>query len=586
MNPRFKNLLLAFLVCLLVVGVSAWEDWFGRYDYGDDSVSYLDISKAIDRGDWTVALNPYWSIGYPLVLSATRWMFPPGPQDEWAFLHVMNLVLFLGTYLSFLYFLRVATIFASVVSGAPSAAPKSGWNGFIFAIGTTIFLLFQVLTSNVSRLSPDPLISGAFFLVMAAGLNFLMRPSVKAAVIFGLLMGMGYLLKAIFLPVSAFVFLTMLVFCLTRAPAARLPMAFKLAWALPAMALLALPYMTALSKATGMLTFGETGKINYAWCVNDMPRSTDWQGGPAQFGAPIHPTHMVLTNPPVFTFAEPFPVTYPPWFNPPYWFQGYLHFFSLRNQIDALKTNEPIFRRFFIEGAYCVPKTIAIVLFVAGGLFLLKDRRIWWNRLLSLWPVYLPCFASIGIYLLVFVEPRYIVGFLILLFFTPFLCLFVPTQLISKKAAYTAVSLLVLYSAGCLVQDKMDIFKRAIHDQPYTSEEQWRVGLYLAASGVQPGEKIAVVGIGNRMNCTFAYVSGVHIVAEIGNDGYDEDNQEADLQLFTDHPEVQQTVFKLFQQAGADLVVGCYLNGPPQGPGWQGIPGTTWWFQRLSAEAP
>ena len=321
-------------------------------------------------------------------------------------------------------------------------------------------------------------------------------------------MGVGYLIKAIFLPISAFVFLTLALWCLTRSHAIRWPALSKLAWALPAMALLALPYIVALSKATGFFTIGETGKLNYAWCVNDLPRSTDWQGGPDEFGVPLHPTQMVWKNPPVFTFATPFPVTYPPWFNPPYWFQGYRHFFSLRNQIDTLKTNEPIFRRFFIEGAYSGVKTTAVVLFVVVGLFLLKDRQIWWKRLMTLWPLYLPCFASIGIYLLVFVEPRYIVGFLIVLFLTPFLGLFVPTQLVSNRAARTIVTLIALYYAVILVQDKMDIVKKAIHDQPYTSEEQWRVGLYLAQSGVQPGDKIAVVGVGNRMNCTFAYVTG------------------------------------------------------------------------------
>jgi hypothetical protein len=582
-----RNLLLGFVVCLLVVSVSATECWYGRYDYGDDSVGYLDISKAIDRGDWTVALNPYWSIGYPLILSATRWTFPPGPQNEWTALHVLNLVLFLLIWVSFLYFLRVATIYTAWPNGRAEAPPDKGWNGFILCMGTSIFLLWQLLAANASRLSPDAIVSGAFFLVLAAGLNFLMRPSVKAAAIMGLLMGAGYVLKAIFMPISAIVFLTMVLASFIRAGGNRLPVLYKLSWALPAMALLVLPYATALSKATRLITYGETGRINYAWCVNNLPRSTDWQGGPAEFGTPMHPTHMISVNPPAFAFGEPFPVTYPPWFNPPYWYEGYRSFFSLGNQVAAVRSNLTLYRRFFIEGDYSTAKTIFLGLAVMTGLYLLRGRRTWLKRMASLWPLYLPAFAAIGLYLLVFVELRYVMGFFILLAVLPFVCLFSPTPLISKKSGCIVTVLIALYCAALLAQDKHATLLRAIHNQPYTSEEQWQVGLYLAQSGlVHPGEKTAVVGIGNRMNCTYAYVSGIHIAAEIGNDGYDFDHQEKDLRLFTDHPDVQQAIFKLFQQEGIEMVAVCYVLDEPQGPGWEGVPGTGWWIHRMPAGNP
>jgi hypothetical protein len=219
-------------------------------------------------------------------------------------------------------------------------------------------------------------------------------------------------------------------------------------------------------------------------------------------------------------------------------------------------------------------------------LFLLKERRTWWKRLMSLWPLYLLPIAAFSVYLLVVIEPRYVVGFLIVLLLTPFLPLVVPTPLFSKRVGYAFV---ILFATGCaaiLVGNKKDAIHRAIHNEPYTSDEQWRIGSYLIQSGVQPEEKVAAVAVWENIECTWAYVSGVHIVAEIGNDAFDFDHHEQDFHLFLSSPDVQQTVFTLFRQAGAKLVVASYVDGTPQGPGWEQIPGTRSWIHRLDENAP
>ena len=577
---------MGLIVTLIVVGFGTVEDWFGRTYYADDAIGYFDVSKAIDRGDCATALNPYWSIGYPTILSATRWMFPPGPYGEWTALHVVNLVIFLAIYLSFLYFLKAATIYTAKVNGDDDATAGNGWNGFIFVIGTSVFLLWQLMIGNASRLSPDPLVSGIFFLVTAAALHFYMRPSAKTAVVMGLLMGFGYLVKAVFLPISVGMLLVVFLHCLTRSRSDRRPAITKLAWAIPVIAFVTLPYIIALSHAVGKFTLGESGSLNYAWNVNHLPHSCNWQGGTAQFGVPFHPTHLVLRDPPVFTFAEPFHVTYPPWYNPPYWYEGYHHFFNIKNEISALKATVPALRRFFFEGRHCGIKALGAGLLLALCLFLLKERRTWWKRLMSLWPLYLLPIAAFSVYLLVVIEPRYVVGFLIVLLLTPFLPLVVPTPLFSKRVGYAFV---ILFATGCaaiLVGNKKDAIHRAIHNEPYTSDEQWRIGSYLIQSGVQPEEKVAAVAVWENIECTWAYVSGVHIVAEIGNDAFDFDHHEQDFHLFLSSPDVQQTVFTLFRQAGAKLVVASYVDGTPQGPGWEQIPGTRSWIHRLDENAP
>jgi hypothetical protein len=134
-------------------------------------------------------------------------------------------------------------------------------------------------------------------------------------------------------------------------------------------------------------------------------------------------------------------------------------------------------------------------------------------------------------------------------------------------------------STAAIAFNGKEAIKRAIHGESYTADEQWRVGLYLAQSKDSPGEKVALVR--NDGLVGWAYIGDVHIVAEIGRNAFDPENAEKDFQLFTSHPEVQQTAFNLFRQAGAKLVVAYHVEGAPAGGGWERVPGTASWIHRL-----
>src|ERR1700739_3121464 len=123
-----------------------------------------------------------------------------------------------------------------------------------------------------------------------------------------------------------------------------------------------LPLATPTSHFYPPMTYGVTGELNYAFHVNHLPHWTNWQGGPPEFGKPIHPTRQLLEDLPVFEFGAPFKSTYPPYNNMAYWYQGFSHFFSLRLQIlavirssyflaEIIKDN-PFF--FFLFIAFCI----------------------------------------------------------------------------------------------------------------------------------------------------------------------------------------------------------------------------------------
>jgi hypothetical protein len=288
-----------------------------------------------------------------------------------------------------------------------------------------------------------------------------------------------------------------------------------------------------------------------------------------------------MTNPPVFTFAEPFHVTYPPWFNPPYWFDGYHHFFSPKNQAHALLTNAGVFRRLFFEGGHVVAQMAAAALVFGVCLFLWKQRDLWWKRLASLWPLFLLPVAAISVYLPVVLEPRYVAGFLIVLLVTPLLPIFVPTLLVSPRTASGIALLMALACAFLLIRDMLPVLSRMTHGQSFATDEAWNIGIALPSYGVMPGDKVASVGDRSGIDCTWAYVGGVRIVGEIGNDAYDLENQETDYAHFAHDPNVQQAVFDQFRGVGARLVLVRDQKDAPAGPGWTQVPGTKSWVHLL-----
>ena len=102
-----RVMLLAASVLILALG--AVECVYGNTDsvdvYGSDAVQYLDIARAMERGDWHSALNPLWSQGYPALLAAARPMFAAGPAGDWRETRVVNCVIFAADYAAFLFLL-------------------------------------------------------------------------------------------------------------------------------------------------------------------------------------------------------------------------------------------------------------------------------------------------------------------------------------------------------------------------------------------------------------------------------------------------------------------------------------------------
>jgi hypothetical protein len=375
--------------------------------------------------------------------------------------------------------------------------------------------------------------------------------------------------KTIFLPLSLVIVLVA-AYGLYRRRSRVSILAVTLAFA----ALFAVPYAAGLSWAFGRFTLGESGTINYAWHVNRLALM-HWQGGPAQFGKPLHPTRLLLADPPIYGFNTPFNVSYPPFFNPPYYYEGYRHFFNAKLQLHAIAAN--VFHLY--QTLRPIPLTYAVLLclilifvFEAKG-DLRTSRGEWLRSVLVLWPILIPALAGIALYLQVHLEPRYLPAFLLALAAAPLAVFLLRSERWPSYVATAVLAVLVAGAGATLLKLDHSTMKAARHHIRYSDSSQWVLARYLQQHGLNPGDQVAVIA-GPSNHCTWAHVDHLRIVAELEADIYAPDGT-GEHMFWDATPQAQQEMLDVFAQAGAKEVIARVVEPKEMAtPGWTSLPGT------------
>jgi hypothetical protein len=560
----------AAVTCVILL-LGALEGWYKRTDFSTDAISYLDIGRAIPLRDWKMIFNPLWSVGYPFLLSLVRPFFPPTETGEWASIHAVNFVIFIACWLAFLFLL---SSFHSVAQGVTAERRRR----FVFLVGTCLFVSIQLCIDSVSRVGPDLLITTFFFLGTGLMLRFLRNPSYGRAALLGLVLGLGYWIKGIFLPLSLTLLLVTAIALLVRKrsvlPAIAAGVVFVLVIA---------PYVAGLSWSFGKLTLGESGPLNYAFHVNLLPRWTNWQGEPGGYGKPIHPTHQVLKSPDIFTFAEPYHNTYPPFGNIVYWYQGYRHFWSPKYQAIGIARD----LQYLVQALLPQPIFYSVVLAALLIFFALKNRAEWLRIIAKAWPFWTPAVVGILLYVQVHLEDRYLGSFLAIVCLVPFLT---AAALLDRLPRWAQLGVPVVLAVGAALNYTIvdrDVLAHMRNHYTYAQNPQWKLAMALEQAGLKPGDEMAVVG-GPNAQCTWAYIAHLRIVAELGGEPFDQQHPvppSADpiKAFWHDPPELQQKIVDVFrQQTGAVAVIVSEKPSDISAPaGWQHLEGTATWIYRL-----
>jgi len=554
-GPRARRLLWA---AAIITG--SLQAWAFRHGMRSDGISYLDIAWRCARGDWHALVNAYWSPLYPAILGATFGILKPSLYWESTVAHFVNFAIFLFSFWCFELFLKeLIRNQEPELRASGGGEPMPAWA--LWIVGDSLFVYSTLLLIHMERLQPDLLIAGLVFLA-AAALVRIQRGNAgwRTYAAFGALLGVAYFAKAVMFPVG-FAFLGCCVFA--SGPLRRsIP---RTAIALIAFLLVSAPFVLALSKSKGRFTYGDVGKIAYAEFVDGTTPLIHWQGGPDGEGLPIHPTRKLLDSPPVYEFAEPIRGTYPPWYDPSYWYEGVKPVFKVKNQLRAV--------RYTIEEyTGILPYMAAVLAGYLGLAIFAQSAGSVWRGIFENWALWMPAKLALALYALVYVEARYVAPFIVLIAMILFAALRFPkTEMAQPLIRCFALAVALTLTAGTAWLAGRALF-RAAASQPF---ENWEVAQGLKEIGIEPGDRVA--SIGYALDGYWAHLAGVRIVAEVPLNG---------VPAFWAAPtQVQSEVMEDFARAGAKVVV--TEQGLPLGsaPGWRRIGGTSYFAYKLGDAA-
>ncbi len=557
-SADFKNFERGLLVLCIALGAA--QIWISRYALGSDGVSYLDVGDAFFRRNWAQAINGYWSPLYAWCEGIALGLFKPSLWWEPIIVHAVNFVIYVLSLLSFRFFLHTLLQAGrkDTANSLNESAPLSEW--VLTGLGYCIFLWATVELIDASYITPDLMVAMFIFLIGAYLVKLRASGSFGNFALFGLLCGLGYWSKAVMFPVS-FGMLTILLFsgAITR----RCVLGVLLA-AVTFLAVSA-PFIAALSKQKGRLTFGDSGRLNYAFMVSPGIPQKNWQGDPPEGGVPKHTTRQVLDHPPTFEFAEPIGGTYPPWFDPSYWDGGAHGTWRFRSQIRAL-----------VQSArnYSKMLTAQLGLLAGVGIFVLWGGAATRKSILSNWPLIAAGCLSICLYSLVLVRSRYVGGSFVLVFMGILAGIRLPREaqrMPAMKYITAGVMGSILFSIVAFLAEAAYV-TNTVYDYP-TNKDYVRAADGLRSMGFQAGEKVAIVGDGDTQY--WARLGKFKIVAEV----FAPDAER--LPFWSESVGRRRMAYECFRRAGAKIAV---VWSPPASmdPGWERIGNTNYYMRYLT----
>lgn len=555
-------------LCLMAVVLGFLHVWAERhYLTNADAMSYLDIADAYLRKDWLTAVNSYWSPLYSWLIALGLLLVRPSTYWKFSVLHLVNFAIYLFALGCFGFLIR------ELVRLNRSLKEKLLTEGLVIlpawalvALGYPLFIWSTLYLILVHEESPDLLVASFVYLASAIILRIRRQPSRWVLfLLLGLILGLGYLAKSVMLPL-ALIFLGIGMFSVGS---------LRRAWprillAAVVFILVAGPFVFAISRAKGRLTFGDTGRLNYLWSINRLPM-THWQGELPGYGQPKHPSRKVFDAPPIYEFGYPVGGTYPVWYDPTYWYEGGVSHFDLLQQLRVIgNAAQSYYELFHKWGLQYGLLTGILTLYLMG-----HRGRSTLHDLAPQWSLLIPSIVGIGIYSLVSVQGRYVASFLVLIW----LALFSGVRLhnlpgadrLIKSITIVLMSIMIFTSVASSSREAILTARSLFGGEDRSAHEQWQVAEGLRAVGMSPGDKVAVIG--HPIRSFWANLAGLRIVAEL---------QDINAASFwKGDSSLKNGVVQAFAGTGAKVIV---AEKPPSEvdlSGWEKIGNSDYYIYRL-----
>jgi hypothetical protein len=548
-----KKLIALFWLIAIVLG--AFQAWDSRYHMNADGISYLDIGDAYWHGNWKMLVNGHWSPLYPFLLGLFIHVLKPAPYYEFTVVHLVNFLIYLLALGCFHFLLKELIHYHRYHQNKNSGSfnvtvPDWAW----IAIGYSLFIHSSLNLITIASVTPDMFVAAIVYL--ASGILLRIRRGLShypSFALLGAVLGFGYLTKAAMFPLG-FIFLLLSLFSTGNIRRA-LPRAIV---ALIIFLFVASPLIIALSSMKGRYTFGDSGKYNYWFHVNNY-RNLHWDGAPPDSGIPKHPPRKIFDMPEIYEFGTPIGGTYPLWYDPAYWHEGIKVHFNLKNQLRVIKKELIGYYEIFYQ---------KYRLLIFGSLILyLMGRRKWMivKDAIDQWHFFIPAIAALGMYSLVAVDYRYVGPFIALLWLGIFSGVRLPDTEDARRLLRNVTILMVLVMM-------LVTTRHIIKDSYPATHVQWQVADSLKHMGILPGDKVA--SIGHSYGHFWARLAKLRIVAEIPFEHVNNFWNAGSL--------VKSRVMEAFSSTGAKAVVTDMMPDCFSPAGWKRLGNTGYYAYMLS----
>jgi hypothetical protein len=491
--------------CIVVVALiaGAAQCWRYRHFMYPDGSQYIDVARQFSSAGPAGLLNGFWSPLYPVLLASAWRLLHPTQYWLYPTVQIVNFFSYAIAVLAFDGLLRCALRYrdGAVLSDRVALLPPAA----VIVAAYAAFMVIVTYVLNVRTMSPDMIVAAVLFVasrLLLAAPRTGWRP--RDAIALGVTLAVGYLAKTVMFPVAVMYVVTAV---------ALEPRGWRgPATAAAAFAIVAMPWLVALSIWKGKPTYGDTATLMYATWVNGWALNLHWTGDPPGSGTPRHPVEQIAARPDAFAFEWPARVTYPLLYDSTYWIDGIRTPFSVSNQVRTL-------RRTLRELAGVLRTTSPLVAALAVFVVAASDWRGWRQRLWRYRMMWVPAAVAIALHLGVHVEGRLIAGQLQVLVVTLLVTLACNRARVNAAGNLGAAACLAAaavtegpIAAGALRNTVNDL--RSGESRERLAD--WTAAQGIGARGLAPGDRIAVIG--NSVDVCWAQLAQLAIVAEVSVD--------------------------------------------------------------------
>jgi hypothetical protein len=556
LDPRRATRFIRAFFWITTAVVGFVQAWSLSFVINPDGNSYLDIASAYLRGDYANAVNAYWSPMFSWLIALAVRIFHPSPYWETRLLHFIN---FTGVLIALRCFEFFFVAFLKFLERSRQRSDETSLTVPVWwLLGYGIFFSTALYVLSLEPTNPDVWVCVVSYLAMGLLLRIALHPQKWTYyAFFGVALGLGYLTKSSYFPLSfVFLFTAWLEGGTPRRSLTRVVLAACF------FALVAGPFVFALSKSKHRLTYGDVGGLAYAMFVNPIQQPFSWQGGDHS-GIPKHPVRQILTSPRVLEFATPIEGAYPPVYDLSYWMEGAKPHFNVRGQMRIFRQSVGTFFLIFLN-------QVEFALGLFAFLFCQSRWREFVVPLGRLWPIWFPPAIGCLGYAFVLVENRYVAPFLPFLWLSVFAAVLSLPSAISRRIR-VAVILAMLSITG------IKTVKYFVSDLMVARSQEnvdWQVAQSLRDFGLKPGDRVAVIAI--KAEAHWARLAGVKIVSEVplGQEGT----------FWEGDSTLQDHVFAAFASTGSRFVI---VKDPPLGSiknGWVRLGETPYYSHTLPGD--